>query len=207
MITLFCNRQIRALIHVGRFSNSTPRSITQVQYSFCVWSPVKQRMRPLVCVIVMLENGIHVVPFKKRRPVPSIFLAGPQVAFCTFKCSVRWVCRHMIDNEHIWAVLSRLQRSCKPVGLSAADWRRVVRVKKYQRHVLAEIQRRVTRIREQPVEYRIKKRRLLPRLAIAANGFVISNAGNQRYEPLTDAQVARIVLEEIKETIRMLPMF
>ena len=72
MITLVGNGQIGALIQIGWFSNTAPRSIAQIQYALCVWSPIKQRIRPLVRVIVMLENGIDIVPLEKRHPITTV---------------------------------------------------------------------------------------------------------------------------------------
>ena len=121
----------RALVQIGWFSNAAPRSVAQIQNALCVWSPIKQRMRPLVRVIMMLENGIDVVPFEERHPISTVLFARAEAALFPFKGSMRRVRRHMIDNEHVRAVLTLLQRPRKPIGLCATDRRRVVRVEKY----------------------------------------------------------------------------
>src|SRR5436190_21885363 len=121
MITLFGNGQIGALIQIGRLSNLAPRSITEIQNTFFVRSPVEQRMCPFVRVIMMLEHGIDVVSFEQRHPVTPILFALSQAALFSLDGSMRWIRRHMIDDEHVRAILTFLQRPRKPIGLRAAD--------------------------------------------------------------------------------------
>src|SRR3954462_8458275 len=132
MITLFSNGQRGALIQVGWFSTAAPRSVAQIQYALGVWSPIEQWMCPLVRMIVMLENGIDVVPFEQRCPMSPILFSSSKAALLSLKGSVRRIRRHMIDDKHVRTVLTFLQRSRKPVGLRAADGRSVVRVQKHE---------------------------------------------------------------------------
>src|SRR5262245_10263390 len=108
MITLFGNSQIGALVPVGWFSNAAPGSIAEIQYALRIWPSIDERVRPLVRMIVMFENGIDVVPFEQRRPVSPILFARTELAINPVESSHRRIRGHMIDNEHVRAVLSLL---------------------------------------------------------------------------------------------------
>src|SRR3954471_24767707 len=72
MIALAGHCEIGPLVHVRRFSNSSPRSITQIQHAFIIRPSIEQWMRSLVGVVVMFENGIYVVSLEQWYPMFSV---------------------------------------------------------------------------------------------------------------------------------------
>src|SRR5580704_17355441 len=75
VVGLVRNGQIGALLGCLRPSERAPRSVAQIDNAALVNPAVEHGVRSLEGVIVMLEDGIDVVPLELRAPV--LALVGP----------------------------------------------------------------------------------------------------------------------------------
>ena len=114
----------------------------------------------------------------------------------------------MIEGKHRRHLLAGFERLFQPVALRSGNRRRVIRVEKDQRQIIAEIEAGVARLGIQPVEDRVEEGSLVPRPAEAAQDFVVADSPQQRnHPPLRVAQVAGVVLEKLQEDLGRFGVF
>ena len=104
-----------------RHPQLAPRPITQIEHAVLVFHSVRQRVRPLERVVVVLQYDIDVVAFKEWRPVQSLFLTGSKLPFGTGWDADGGISRHVIGHDQMGPRLSVGQGLGEPVGLLARD--------------------------------------------------------------------------------------